>query len=79
MFSLLRDDEKGCTVGFVGIGKSNLALMRLVPRDCGVVLRSDKKADLSSCRGVNAMQRRLTGTAKARSLLISFSIPSSRI
>ena len=48
MFSLLRDDEKGCTVGFVGIGKSNLALMRLVPRDCGVVLRSDKKADLSS-------------------------------
>ena len=48
MFSLIRDDEKGCTVGFVGIGKSNLALMRLVPRDCGVVLRSDKKADLSS-------------------------------
>ncbi len=48
MFSLLYENEKRCTVGFVGIGKSNLALMRLVPKECGVVLRSDKKIDLTS-------------------------------
>lgn len=38
----------GCTVGFFGLGKSNIALMNCLPlENCRVVIRSDEKINLS--------------------------------